>query len=104
MYQTLEKQKPRRLKGRQNPFFFSGERIEVSPLQVELAICIRQYRRVHNITQDQMARICSIRGREAGIKFATSEIWTYENYRIAPTQPKFQVLMDVMGITPEILM
>lgn len=77
---------------------FYNDIITVSRKQVELAICIRQYRRIHDLSQKQMAKICSIYAEPYGVKFANTEISNYENYRIRPSAKKFQILMSAMDI------
>jgi len=84
-----------------NPVFDNFRMI--SPKQVELAIYIRQYRKIHELSQCDMARICSIYGEPFGIKFIQQEIDRYENYKTVPTKAKFQVLMNTMDITPDML-
>ena len=77
--------------------------IMVSPKQIELAIFIRQYRRIHELSQADMARICTFYGEPFGVKFTNVDISAYENYKSIPTTPKFQVLMNTMDITPQML-
>lgn len=80
-----------------------NEFIVVSPKQVELAIYIRQFRKIHNLSQKEMAELCSLYGKDNNISFKSCEIWFYENYKRIPTKPKFQVLMNTMDITPDML-
>lgn len=75
----------------------------VSPKQIELAIFIRQYRRIHELSQAEMAKICTLYGEPSGIKFTNFDISVYENCKTVPTTPKFQVLMNTMNITPQML-
>lgn len=75
----------------------------ISPKSVELAIYIRQFRRLHNLSQNEMAKICTLHGKKQGIKFTQRSICAYENYETIPTPPKFQILMNTMDITPDML-
>ena len=84
-----------------NPTF--DDFVVVSRKQVELAIFIRQYRRINHLSQHEMAEICSIIGAKHNIKFLTSEISNYENYKTIPRPYKFQILMQIMDITPSML-
>ena len=68
----------------------------VSRKQVELAFFIRAFRRINNMSQKEMADLCSC----YGVHFDTMDISRYENYKAAPTMPKFQILMKTMHITP----
>ena len=79
-----------------NPVFTNFRMI--SPQQVELAIFIRQYRRIHNLSQTEMAKLCSIYGKSKGVKFHFTEISNYENYKSIPTPAKFQCLMNTMDL------
>ena len=72
----------------------------ISPQSVELAIYIRSYRRMHEISQMEMAKICTIRGRRNNVSFTQNDIDRYEKYKNVPTPPKFQILMETMNITP----
>ena len=81
-----------------NPTF--DDFVVVSRKQVELAIYIRQFRRMHNLSQEQMARICSAHGRSRKISFSGVDISNYENYKHIPTPPKFQTLMSAMDLDP----
>ena len=85
-----------------NPVF--GHFIKVSPTQVELAIYIRQFRRIHELSQSDMAKICSLYGEDKGVKFKQAEIGRYENYKTVPTPAKFEILMNTMNITQDMLM
>lgn len=84
-----------------NPTF--NDFIVVSRKQIELAIYIRQFRRIHNFSQQQMAELCTMYGKSAGIKFNFTEISKYENYKTIPTPPKFQILMNAMNIDSSML-
>ena len=103
MYALTSSNKKHKPRGNQNPIFFYDEQVKVSRKQVELAFYIRQFRRIHNLSQPEMARLCSLYGKDSGVRFFPSEIHEYENYRHAPTPPKFQILMNTMDITPEML-
>jgi transcriptional regulator with XRE-family HTH domain len=89
-------------KERINPVFDNF--VMLSPKQVELAIYIRQYRRIHELSQRDMAKVCSLYGEKKGIKFAQTEIACYENYKTIPTPAKFEILMNTMNITADMLM
>ena len=77
--------------------------VVVSPKSIELAFYIRQFRRIHNFSQKEMADLCTKYGEHNGTKFRWDEISRYENYKTIPTPPKFQILMNTMDITPEML-
>lgn len=79
------------------------ERLSVTRKQIELAFYIRQYRRIHQLSQTQMANICTLYGKPHNVKFAVSEISEYENYKHMPTPPKFQILMNTMDLDPDVL-
>ena len=81
--------------GTYNSFF---KEKKVSPKLVILGFYITNYRRTHNISQRQMADICTLYGKPHNIKFSQVDIWNYERYRCAPTPPKFQVLMNALNI------
>lgn len=84
-----------------NPTF--DKFIVVSPKQIELAIYIRQFRRIHNFSQEEMAALCTKYGESSGVKIHWTEISNYENYKHIPTPPKFKVLMNTMDITADML-
>jgi hypothetical protein len=84
-----------------NPTF--DDFIVVSRKQVELAIYIRQFRRIHQFSQQEMASLCTKFGEPSGIKFHWTEISCYENYKTIPRQNKFQILMNVMDLDPTML-
>jgi len=73
----------------------------VSRKQVELAIQIRAYRNKHELSQTQFAQIASVYGRPQKIKFATSEISSYENYKNIPSEKKMFVLLMAMHLNLE---
>ena len=70
----------------------------LSPKQVLLSYYIIQYRKRFNLSQREMAEICSSYGKANNVKFAQREIGLYESYRTIPTPPKFQVLMNTLNI------
>ena len=70
----------------------------ISPKQVILAFHMTEYRRKYNLSQREMAEICSLYGEPSNIKFAQTEIAKYETYKTIPTPPKFQILMNTMNI------
>lgn len=74
--------------------------LSVTKTQVELAFYIRQYRRIHEMSQVEMAQLCSLYGKPYNVKFSCSEISSYENYKHKPTPHKFQVLMNTMDLDP----
>ena len=80
--------------------FFNDCR-SISPKQVELAICIRMYRRMNTMSQEEMAKICTLYGKSKNVKFTTHDISDYENYKRAPRAKKFQILLNTMKITPQ---
>lgn len=93
------------LEKRKNPHKFMGRRpleprISVTKTQIELAFYIRNYRRIHELSQPEMAKICTLYGKSHNVKFAASEICAYENYKHMPTPPKFQILMNTMDLDP----
>lgn len=75
----------------------------VSPKSIELAIYLRRFREIHNLSQVEMARLCTMYGRSMNIQFVASEIHKYEYCKTIPTPPKFQILMNTMDITPDML-
>lgn len=84
-----------------NPTF--DDFIVVSRKQVELAIYIRQYRRIHQLSQAEMAKLCSLYGKPHNVSFTGADISYYENYKHIPTSHKFQVLMNTMDLDPAVL-
>ena len=74
--------------------------ITVTRTQVELAFFIRNYRRIHELSQPQMAKICTLYGEPHNVKFSASDICGYENYKHMPTTLKFQVLLNTMDLDP----
>ena len=76
---------------------FWGEQIVVSKKQVDFAHGIIDYRKTHNLSQKEMARICSLYGKTHGVKFAQTEISAYECLKKAPRKIKFEVLTNVIG-------
>lgn len=90
--QILEKANKKQPKTPQEiPFVVTRE-------QVELAFYIRNYRRIHELSQVQMAAICSCYGEPNNIRITPSDISCYENYNRMPTKGKFQVLLNTMDI------
>ena len=77
-----------------NPTF--DDFVVVSRKQVELAILVRQFRRIHNLSQKEMANICSLYGKPRNVIFSQTDICKYENYKTIPTPPKFTTLMNAM--------
>ena len=84
-----------------NPIFDNFRMI--SPKQVELAIYIRQYRRIHELSQRDMAQLCTLYGKPHNVRFSQNDINNYENYKNIPTPSKFAALMNTMDITPSML-
>ena len=76
---------------------FWGPEITVTKRQIDFAIGMNEYRRKHNLSQAEMANICTLFGVSRGVKFAQTEISAYETLRTAPRPVKFQVLTDVIG-------
>lgn len=85
------------MKGRSN---FWGDQYVVSKKQIELVLNITEYRRIHNISISEMAKICTLYGGSYGVKFTSSDICNYENLKSAPRKPKFQVLCNVLNMDP----
>ena len=85
-------------KGRKIPDVFN-DFAYISPKQVTLSCYIKMYRQKYNISQQEMAKICSMYGEPHKVKFACCEIYNYENYKTIPSEPKFQILMNTLGIT-----
>ncbi len=84
-----------------NPIFDNFQ--VLSPKQVTFACYMKMYRKKYNLSQAEMAEICSLYGEPHKIKFAMSEISGYETMKTIPTMPKFQVLMNVLGINVSML-
>ena len=89
------------MKNKINPVFDNF--IMVSPKQIELAIYIRQFRRIHQLSQQQMADLCSLYGEPYNVKFTNFNISVYENCRQIPRPVKFQVLLNTMDLTEDML-
>ena len=85
--------------GPQAKYFISDEAVTVHPKLIEFAIVIRNYRRSNNLSQKDLAEACSIIGKKAGVKMSSTDIHGYENYMHVPSAPKFQVLLNTMGLT-----
>lgn len=83
------------MKGRSK---FWGEFQYVSAKQIELALSINAYRRQHNMNQTEFAHICNLYGEPHGVKFAQTEISTYELMKTAPRKARFQVLCNVLNL------
>lgn len=90
---------PKRIVKRKNNIIKNSERISVYPKQIEFGISIRLYRYMNKLSQAELAEVCSIRGKSRGIMFAQTDISNYENFKHVPGEPKFQILMETMGIT-----
>ena len=88
-------------KGKQNPFFDDFQMRSMK--LIRLSICIQNYRRYYNLSQAQMARICTLYGKPDNIKFTQTEIAKYENCKTVPTSPKFQILMNTLNINESVL-
>lgn len=70
----------------------------LSPKQVLFAFYMTEYRRKYNLSQKEMAEICSLYGEPSHVKFTQNDISSYEIYKTIPTPPKFQILMNTMNI------
>jgi transcriptional regulator with XRE-family HTH domain len=88
-------------KGKQNPFFDDFQMRSMK--LIRLSICIQNYRRHYNLSQREMADICTLYGEPVNVKFFQTEIANYENCKTVPTPPKFQVLMNTMNIDESVL-
>ena len=75
----------------------------VSRRAVELAIELRAYRNKHQISQRQMAHIASAYGMPFKVKFTQYDISHYEKYLTIPTENKMYALLNMLGITIEML-
>ena len=72
----------------------------VSRRQIEFGVCIRNYRRVNNLSQADFAELCSILGKK-NITCATISTW--ENFTRAPSEKNMNIALSVMHITKEYL-
>ena len=75
-----------------------NDTIVVSRKQVELAIYLRNYRRMHELSQVEMAGLCSIYAEPYHVKITSQEISDFENYRKKPSRKKFQILLNTMDL------
>ena len=73
----------------------------VSRRQVELAINMREYRKEHDLSQVQFAKIATIYGVYQKVKFTHWEISKYENFKTIPSEKKMFVLLAAMGMDLE---
>ena len=87
--------------------FMKNRKIEnkltVTRTQVELAFFIRQFRRIHELSQIQMAKICTVYGKPYNEKFYSGQICDYENYKHMPNKKRFQILLNTMDISEDML-
>ena len=84
-----------------NPIFDNFQ--VLSPKQVTFSCYMKMYRKKYNLSQAEMAEICSLYGEPHNIKFDFTEISRYENMKTIPTPHKFEVLMNVMNIDSSML-
>jgi len=84
-----------------NPVFNDFQMI--SPKQVMFSYYINLYRKKFNISQREMADVCSLYGKPHNVKITVQDICFYENYKRIPTPQKFQVIMDTMNLDPTCL-
>ena len=82
---------------------FWGAFRSVSEKQAEFVANIWAYRREHNISQAEMARICNLYCEPNGIKFYPSEIGAYERLERTPHKPKYKALCNIMNLNPTTL-
>lgn len=75
-----------------------GEFKLVSFKQMRLALAINGYRREHQLSQKEMAHICSLFGEPNGVKFFEAEISQYELMNRAPRKKKYDVLCNVLNL------
>ena len=75
----------------------------VSRRAVELAIELRAYRNKHNISQNQTAHIATAYGIPYKVKFSQIEISSYEKFKTIPSENKMNALLNMLGITVEML-
>lgn len=88
-------------KGSRNPIF---DDYQMRSLKlIRFGMCVENYRRLHNLSQREMAEICTLYGESLNIKFYQTEIANYENYKTAPTLQKFQIIMKTMNIDESVL-
>lgn len=73
----------------------------VSRRQVELAMCLREYRRRNNISQNDFVEIANIYSRPYNVKFTNYDISVYERYLVIPGEKKMNVLLAILGIQIE---
>lgn len=88
-------------KAKVNPTFDNF--VLLSPKQVEFAIYIRQFRRIHELSQREMATLCNHYGKSHNVKISAMDISNYENYKNIPTPPKFSTIMNTMDLDPAML-
>lgn len=84
-----------------NPVFNDFQMI--SPKQVMFSYYINLYRKKFNISQREMADVCSLYGKPHNVKVTAQDIYFYESYKRIPTPQKFQVIMDTMNLDPTCL-
>ena len=83
------------MKGRSE---FWGKFQLVSDKQIELALSLNGYRKKFNLSQKDMAKICSLYGASQKIAFSAEQISSYETMKTAPRIAKYQVLCNVLNI------
>ena len=77
---------------------FWGEHQYISKRQEELSFQMISYRRRNNISQKEMARICTLFGAPYNVKFHPVEISNYECRKCAPRRAKYTVLCKLLNI------
>lgn len=83
--------------GRRAKFWGKCRQVTISDKQMQFAFALNEYRRSHNITLEQMARICSLYGEPQGVKFHFTELSCYELLKKAPSKSKYDVLCMVLN-------
>ena len=81
---------------------FWGKFQLVSDRQIELALSINAYRKKYNISQKEMAHICTLYGKPHNVKFTQTQISSYETMKTAPRTVHYQILCNVLDINPTI--
>lgn len=84
-----------------NPVFNDFQYI--SPKQVTFAMYLVDYRRRHNFSTKETAKVFSMYGKPENVKITNFDISMYERYKLIPTPKKFQVIMQAMDLSPDML-
>ena len=105
-YQKKYSKQPKTAKpklGRHNTFFDDGKEVTVTRKQMNLSMLIQNYRRIHQLSQADLAKACAIIGKSCNVKMSQNDISNYEICKTTPTMPKFQILMKTMHATPDMI-